>query len=61
MPSDRLASGIAIVVVVVWVVSFVVSLFNHDFKPPPELTALITAVVTWALGLRLLRRGEDKD
>lgn len=45
--------GIAVVVTIVWTATFGKYLAIGGVSPPPELSGLMFAVVTWALGAEL--------
>lgn len=58
--------GIALVVMAVWVATYGKYLVSGGVSPPAELSALMLAVVTWALGADVrdaitARRRNDGD
>lgn len=52
----RLSAAIAIVITVVWAASFIVSVINPQYAPPPTLHALMMVVAGAAFGNAVLGR-----
>lgn len=62
MSSERTATVIAGVIVVLWVASFILDATSRSYDPPASIHALMMAVAGWAFGQRYLERNrKDPD
>jgi hypothetical protein len=43
--SPRLANVLIAVITFVWCINFTVPIFNHEYKPPPEIHLALMAIV----------------
>lgn len=63
----KVLAGIAVAITLGWFISFVaVPIFQQDYKPPPEVTVVMTAAITAISGLLggayfKAKRAADKD
>lgn len=53
---SALRIGIAILVTIVWAVVYLAAVFSHRYTAPPELSAVMLAVVTWLFGTEIRKQ-----
>lgn len=61
MISAPLANAIVVVVTIVWVISFVVSIFSPVYKPDPQINVIFMGIVGGSLALKAKRGTGDED
>lgn len=54
--NERLARTVGYVVTAAWAISFVLSIFEKNYNPPPSVAPLMTMVAGAAYAVPLLRR-----
>lgn len=58
-PNATLRRAVIALFALAWLVSFVASFVVADYSPPAVLHAMATAILAWATGRDILRRGGD--
>lgn len=59
--SSRVATGIAVVITIVWATSFLADIFIKDYDPSPFVHFLMMVVAGGAFGHAYIRNGKDSD
>lgn len=57
---NRLRIIVAILITLVWAVIYLRAFFDTDFNPPPEVSGIMLAAVTWLFGQPLRERVKQK-
>lgn len=64
---NKLRIATAIVVIVIWATGYIIAFYDRTFTPPPEVSGIMLAVVTWLFGSTLrdaakkVISGKDKE
>jgi 16S rRNA A1518/A1519 N6-dimethyltransferase RsmA/KsgA/DIM1 with predicted DNA glycosylase/AP lyase activity len=52
-------SVIAVVVTVIWAVTYGLSIIRPQFRPPPEVSSVMLVIVTWTFATEARKRAKD--
>lgn len=61
MQTDRVATGIALLITTVWTLSIILDATWRAYDPPATIHALMMAVAGWAFGHRYLGKRNKVD
>jgi hypothetical protein len=59
--TPRIANGVIIVVTVVWVGSFVVSIFIPEYRADPQINVIFMGIVGGSLALKMRKPKPDDN
>ena len=61
MISPRLADFVIVVVTIVWVASFIVSIFSGAYKPDPQINVIFMGIVGGAFAIKARKSKEGTN